>query len=121
MKQTLLAPLATGLGVVLLSAAAAAWISPTIALGVLAGGLWNLASLWCLLHLLDAWLGPRPSRKRAVAWLIAKFPLLYLAVVGLCYSSAISLLGFGLGFTVILVLAMGWFARQARQMQAVRS
>ena len=75
-------------------------------LSVLAGGLWNLVNLWCLTRLLQAWLGPSHSRRRALEWLLVKFPALYLVVFTLLASPTISPLGFGVGFTVVLT-AMG--------------
>lgn len=122
MNRSLAALFLGGVALVLLGAAAASRWNPAVARGILAGGLWNLASVWCLVHLLDAWIGPRPSRTRAIAWALAKFPLLYLAVLGLFYTSAISLVGFGIGFTAILIMAIGWFAWRGRMMAAaVRS
>lgn len=94
---------------VALGAVASCW-SARIAAGVLAGGTWHLASLWCLLRLLGAWLGPRASLRRAVGWLLVKVPLLYgLAVVAL-RTPAISSAGFGVGVTVVLVIALGSLA-----------
>ena len=89
---------------------------PVAAGGVLAGGLWNLASLWCLSQLLAAWLGPRPSQRRAILWLSVKFPLLYLAAFALMRQSGLSLVGFGVGFTVVLIVAVAALALQAQRM-----
>ncbi len=97
-------------GVVLCSALAAAW-NRSVATSVLVGGMWNVASLWCLAHLLRAWLGPQPSQRRTIGWLLVKFPLLYVAVIALLRSPAMSAVGFGIGFTVVLLIAMAWFAR----------
>jgi hypothetical protein len=76
------------------------------AIGVMTGAAWNLASLWCLARLLAAWLGPRSSRRRAVGWLLVKFPLLYLLIVLLVRSPAVSVVAFGVGFSVVLVSAL---------------
>ncbi len=104
---------------VLLLASAAVWrVSPRLVVGILAGGAWNLANLWCLTQLFRAWLEPSPSRRRAIIWLLLKFPVLYLLAFGLLRMPSASLLGFGIGFTVVLVAAMGWFALQAQQMIA---
>ena len=89
---------------------------PVASGGVLAGGLWNLASLWCLSQLLAAWLGPRPSSRRAILWLSVKFPLLYLAAFALMRQSGLSLVGFGVGFTVVLIVAVAALALQAQRM-----
>ena len=95
--------------------AQAGW-GPMAAAGVLVGGLWNLASLWCLSQLLAAWLGPQPSRRRAIVWLCVKFPLLYLAAFALLRQPGLSLLGFGVGFSVVLVVAVAALAANARQL-----
>ncbi len=92
------------------AAAASSWWSGRIAIGVLAGGAWNLASLWCLIHLLGAWIGPRASVRRAIGWLLLKFPLLYVLAFGVLNSRTVSLLGFAAGFTVVLVLLVGGYA-----------
>ena len=41
-------------------------VRPAWALSFAAGGAWNLASLFCLAHMLKAWLGPMPSQRRAI-------------------------------------------------------
>jgi hypothetical protein len=93
----------------------------TLALGIVCGGFWHLASLWCLVHLLDAWLGPQPSRRHVIGWLLAKFPLLYVFVFVALRQPSISLIGFGIGFTVILVAAVGALAFSAQRMTMVRA
>ncbi len=80
------------------------------ALSIGAGGLWNLASLFCLARMLRAWLSPSPSTRRVLAWLLVKFPCLYAAVILLFKSGAISLISFGIGFTVVLVSAGAFLA-----------
>ena len=95
---------------VLAAAGAATWWGSRVALGVLAGGFWNVVSLWCLGNLLTAWLGPKHSQRRAIGWLLLKFPLLYgLAFVAL-RSPVISLIGFGVGFTVSLAAMLAILA-----------
>lgn len=94
-------------------AAIGAWDLP-MSLGVIAGGLWNAASLWCLSGLLHAWLGPHPSRRRVVGWLLLKFPFLYLALFGLTGHAMISMFGFGIGFSLVLLIVLGWFIARAR-------
>lgn len=76
-------------------------------LGFLAGGAWNLVNLWCLAHLLRAWIGPRPSRRRVVGWLVVKFPLWYAAAILVLQQPGVSLVGFGAGFTLVLLAAAG--------------
>ena len=108
--------------VLALAAATAAWAwGAKAAAGVLAGGAWNLASLWCLARLLNAWLGPHPSRRRVIGWLLVKFPLLYLLVFLLLRRPAVSLVGFGVGFTVVLAVVVGGMAVPATRMAAARS
>lgn len=93
-----------------------------LALGVLSGGLWNLASLWCLLRLLRAWLGRSSSRPWQVAgWLLMKFPLLYLLVFSMWRAPAIALIGFGVGFTIVLTAVVGALACETRPLMAGRS
>ncbi len=97
---------------ILLMAAAATWlIAPHLAISVLAGGAWNAANLWCLTRLLLAWLGPRASRRRVVGWLLIKFPLLYVMAFLLLRVPESSALGFGIGFTLVLFLSLGWYAK----------
>ncbi len=104
----------TAAGIVLAAAVASIW-GAHLGLGLLAGGAWSLASLWCLVHLLDAWLGPKPSRRRAIGWLLVKFPLLYLALFLLLYSSRVSVAGFGVGFTLVLAVALGGLVALSRR------
>jgi hypothetical protein len=84
-----------------------------IALGIAAGALWNLASLWCLARLLKAWLGPTPSTRRVVGWLLVKFPLLYTLIVLLFQVPSLSLAGFGVGFSLVLIAAGALMCRGA--------
>lgn len=90
-------------------------LSAQVAAGLLAGGLWNVANLWCLSQLLEAWLGPRRSTKRVVAWLLVKFPLLYVLAVALLQSTRVSMVGFGIGFTLVLVAAGLLLVREAQR------
>lgn len=83
--------------------------------GVAAGAAWNFASLWCLINLLSAWLGPQPSRRRALGWLVVKFPVLYALAVLLVRHAQVSVLGFSVGFTAVMAVSMGWFAVQANR------
>ena len=88
----------------------------------LAGGVWNLASLWCLSRLLAAWMSPTPSRRRVIVWLLVKFPLLYAAVVLLFGAHAVSAAAFGTGFSIVLFVAIaGLMADGRRVMGAARS
>ena len=108
-------------GVVAVSALAASWWGVRVMGGVLAGGAWNLASLWCLAHLLSAWLGSRPSTRRAIAWLVLKFPFLYLLAFGILRSPSVSLIGFSIGFTVVLIVVVAWLAARASQLAGFSS
>ena len=85
-------------------------------LGIAAGVVWNVASLWCLSQMLGAWLGPRRSTRRALGWLLVKFPLLYAVIVLVFLKRAVSVVGFGIGFTVVLCGAVVAMASQARRM-----
>jgi len=97
---------------ILLLAAVATWlIAPPLAISVLAGGAWTVANLWCLTRLLLAWVGPRASRRRVVGWLLIKFPLLYAVAFLLLRLPESSALGFGIGFTLVLFLSLGWYAK----------
>ncbi len=103
-----------GAAAVLIVCTVASWAwGAHVAGGILAGGAWNLASLWCLMRLLDAWLGSHPSRRRAIGWLLLKFPLLYLLVFVVFRRPAVSLVGFGIGFTVVLAVVVGGIGIQA--------
>lgn len=93
--------------------AAAPW-GATASLGVLAGGAWNLANLWCLSRLLATWLGQHRSRRRVIGWILVKFPLLYLAAFGLLNLPGMSFVGFGVGFTAVLISAIAVLAARVR-------
>ncbi len=102
---------------VLLVAAAASWlVAPRIVIGLLAGGVWNLANFWCLSRLLHAWVTPHASRRRALGWLLVKVPLLYAFVFFLLRAPSVSLVGFSLGFTAVLAAAIGWFMLRSQRM-----
>lgn len=109
-----------------------------LALGLLAGGLWNLANLYCLTRLLTAWLGPprpaghdgrpprlwrsagrgggRRSTRRVVGWLLVKFIALYVLAFALLRLPGVSPVGFGVGFTVVLIGAVWLLALRARRL-----
>ena len=88
--------------------------------GLLAGALWNAVSLWCLSRLLGAWLGPSPSRRLALIWLAVKGAL-YGAAWKLLSHPAVSLAGFGLGFTATLFAALVWAFLRAQRPALVRT
>ena len=92
----------------------------SLALGILAGGLWNVLSLWCLIQLLNAWIGPRHSTRRALGWLLVKFPLLYALLVVAFRRQMVSAAGFGIGFTLVLGVALAALGYSTRQMIKVR-
>jgi len=78
-----------------------------VALSVAAGGAWNLANLWCLSRALGVWINPQPAPRRVqIGWFLVKFPLLYAVAVGLLKMPGTSLIGFGVGFTTVLVSAL---------------
>jgi hypothetical protein len=84
--------------------------------GVLVGGLWNLANLYCLTRLLTAWLGPQRSTRRVVGWLVVKFVALYLLAFALLRLPGVSPAGFGAGFTIVLIAAVWLLALRARRL-----
>ena len=75
-------------------------------LGVIVGAAWNLINLWCLSSALTIWLDVAPSRRRAIAWFVVKYPLLYLAAFGALSHPAVSPVGFAIGFSVVLLAAL---------------
>jgi hypothetical protein len=78
-----------------------------VALSIVAGGMWNVANLWCLSRALGVWLKPQQApRRQRIGWFLVKFPLLYAAVFGLVKIPGISLIGFGIGFIVVIMSAV---------------
>lgn len=107
---------------VLVIAALPAWVWGPRAVGsVLAGGLWNLASLWCLTRLLGAWLKPDPHRRVVLGWLALKGALLTLLIGVILRAPWLSFIGFGIGFTVVLIVIVASFAVHSRQRVAGQS
>ena len=107
---------------VLVIAALPAWMWGPRAVGsVLAGGLWNLASLWCLSRLLGAWLKPDPRRRVVLGWLALKGALLALLIGAVLCAPWLSFIGFGIGFTIALIVIVASFALHARQRVAGQS
>ncbi len=94
---------------------AAVVFSARAAAGVVIGGVWNLASLWCLMQMLHAWIGPRPSQRRAIAWLLVKFPLLYAGIFLIFQTKVIPFGAFSVGFTLVLFVAIAAFMMGLRQ------
>ena len=97
------------------------WWGPRMVGSILAGGLWNLASLWCLTRLLGAWLRPDPSRSRVGGWLALKGALLALLVGVVLRAPWLSFIGFGIGFTIMLIIVMASFALRSRRVIAGQS
>lgn len=98
------------------ASAVCAWrLGVQAALGVAAGGIWNLASLWCLTRMLHAWIGPNASQKRAVFWVLIKFPLLYSAIFILFHKRLVPLAAFSVGFSIVLLIAMAVFVSSLRR------
>ena len=107
-----------GVIAVLLSAVSSLVWTPPVAFGILAGGLWNLANLWCLGRAFGVWLGAQSSaptrrslqraiRWRSAGWFVLKFPVLYGLAIGLFLMKPdLSLPGFVLGFSVMLAAAL---------------
>ena len=86
--------------------------------GIILGGAWNLASLWCLTRLLQAWMGPKPSQRRAIIWLLVKFPLLYAAIFLVFQAKVVPFQAFTIGFSVVLAVATAAFLMGVRQTMA---
>ena len=86
-----------------------------LAVGMVAGGVWNLMNLWCLIRALHVWLGSESSRRQAVGWFLVKFPLLYLIAVGVLLARGVSAVGFGIGFSIVLAAALLTALRHAQQ------
>lgn len=82
-------------------------LTSSLSLGILAGAAWNAANFCCLKQLFAAWMGPSPSRTRVIGWLLAKFVFLYPSAFLLLRHPAVSPFGFGLGFTLVLLIGMG--------------
>jgi hypothetical protein len=99
--------------IIALAAACALKPNPTFALGIAAGGCWSLANLWCLAKVLKAWLGVR-SRRRAITWLLIKLAILYPLAIALLSANPRLSPGFGLGFSVALIVVIAGFAWNAR-------
>lgn len=109
-----MAPTAVG-GLVI--AALPGWVwGPRVVGSILAGGLWNLASLWCLSRLLGAWLRPDPRRSRVLGWLVLKGALLALLIGAVLRAPWLSFIGFGIGFTVMLIIIVASFALHPRRL-----
>ena len=102
--RTLRGILLAGLVATAIAAMGGAPFGVQVALGILAGGLWNVANVWCLARALGVWLSPKLApRRHQIGWFIVKFPLLYAAVFGLVQLPGISLMGFGIGFLVVIM------------------
>jgi hypothetical protein len=89
-------------------------MSSAVYLGVAFGAVWNAASVWCLIQLLRCWTGPRPSWRRALAWAAVKFPALYGTAYWLLHEGSVSVVGFGVGFTIMLIAACVWVIARSR-------
>lgn len=81
--------------------------------GIVAGGAWSLVNLWGLTRISTVWLR-QAHRGRTLAWFLFKFPCLYAIAMYLLTRPAVSPMGFGIGFTVMLVAAGVVTMRRAR-------
>ena len=96
-----------------------AWTSSsTLAVGIVAGGAWNLANLWCFSRLLAAWLGTH-SRRRAISWLVVKLAVVYPSAVIMLSAAPHLAVGFGIGFGCVLIMVTGGLARASRRPAAL--
>ena len=101
----------------LVIAALPGWMwGPRVVGSILAGGLWNLASLWCLTRLLGVWLRPDPSRNRLLGWLALKSAWLALLIGAVLRAPWLSFIGFGIGFTIMLIIIVASFALPSRRL-----
>ena len=103
--------------VLVIAALPAWWWGPRAVASVLAGGLWNLASLWCLAKLLEAWLRPSGSRRpssKALMWLAAKLALIGLLIGVVFRAPWLSFVGFGIGVTVVLIVIVAGLGFRAQ-------
>lgn len=105
----------SALGLFIASAVAWAFFGSRAAAGIIAGGAWNLTSLWCLTRLLQAWIGPKPSQRRAMAWALVKFPLLYAAIFVVFQTKIVAFAAFSAGFSIVLATALAAFVFSLRQ------
>ena len=96
------------------------WWGPRMVASMLAGGLWNLGSLWCLSNLLGVWLPRQGSgnRRQALGWLAAKLAWIGLLVAGVLRASWLSFIGFGVGLTVVLVVIIAGLGIRANRISS---
>lgn len=85
------------------------------AFGMLAGGGWNFANLWILSRLLSAWMAPARSKRRVLGWLFLKLAVLYPLVFLFLQRAPHLAISFGIGFTIVLGAAIGYFAVAAQR------
>ncbi len=112
----------SGAGLILAVVIAAPLFGARTAAGIIVGGAWNLASLWCLTRMLQAWIGPQPSQRRAIIWLLMKFPLLYAAIFFIFQTKIVSFSSFSVGFTLVLLITLACFMVGLRKdMKAAKS
>lgn len=88
--------------------------------GIGFGILWNLANVWCLKRLLGCWTGDNPSWKKAAVWAMVKFPALYATAYFVLRDGTVSLLGFSLGFTVVLIATCATLVARGRRFLMTR-
>ena len=84
-------------------------------IGLICGAAWNAANFWCLTRLLAAWVGPRRSQPRAIGWVLVKLAVVYPSAFLLLRHPQVSPIGFGLGFTLVLLIGIGAFAGRAQR------
>lgn len=103
-----------GISLSVVAGLAGLYWSPTVAIGVFVGAIWNFLNLICLTQGLTVWfdlndnrLDYRPrSRWYKIGLFVVKFPLLYGSAIWLLMNPQVSKVGFGSGFTVMIVAAM---------------
>lgn len=90
------------------------WWGPRMVASMLAGGVWNVGSLWCLSHVLGAWLRPQPDKRRALTWLGIKLAWLGALAALVLNAPWLSLVGFGIGLTVVLIVVIAGLGLRAK-------
>lgn len=91
------------------------WWGPRMVASMLAGGLWNVGSLWCLSKLLRVWLGPDPHRRQALGWLAVKCAWIGVLAAVVLRAPWLSVIGFGAGLTVVLMVVVAGLGFRAHR------
>ena len=83
-------------------------LNPFLIKAILAGAAWNLLNIALLKRLAALLGGETPKRgRKMILLLLVKFGLLYPAGIWLLWSGAVHRIGFAVGFTAVLITAIG--------------